>query len=309
MSKQKVKAYGPIVISAGFFFVVLLPAVIWFNFIREEYSDKMLSKVNDKLLSHELAWVGRGRDYAQYSVSCFGETGSCKMLYRIPAATERVPAIVLIHDLDSTQVVFDMLNKVERINNCAVAAINVSEYFKYDKNGSIRTKNKHLGKGMLAALGAVDLALEFVRGHRIVDTTAIYLVGIGDAGLLVMPAAVDYGQSVKGVAYIDADAMMALKKWDEDDFASPIGWAKRAKPLRALMVSTGGNSAAKGTTALASAFSKVDQVQAASQNVQDKYSIALGSTVSWIWQDRPRVEQKEITPTPPNPDNSIMVKK
>ncbi|MBU1920185.1 hypothetical protein KKG66_05015, partial [bacterium] len=64
-----------------------------------------------------------------------------------------------------------------------------------------------------------------------------------------------------------------------------------------------------GTAALASAFAKVDQFQAASQNVQDKYRIALGSTIGWIWTDRPRTEQKEIKPTPPNPEHSVVVKK
>ncbi|MBU1636098.1 hypothetical protein KKC97_00340 [bacterium] len=309
MSDTKGKAIGPGLIAAFFFFIILLPAVIWFQFIREEYTDKMLSEVNDKLLNHELSWAGRGRDYAQYTVICLGETGSCTMLYRIPATTERVPAVVLVHDFDSTEAVFDMLSQVEHIGDCAVAAINVSDYFKLDKNGSIRTKNKLMGKGMLTGLGAVDLAIEFVRGHRIVDTTAIYLVGIGEAGVLVMPAAANYGKYLKGVAYIDADAMMSLKNWDENDFASPIGWAKKAKPMRTLMVSTGGSSAAKGTAALASAFAKVDQFQAASQNVQDKYRIAFGSTIGWIWTDRPRTEQKEIKPTPPNPEHSVVVKK
>ena len=305
MSDKKGKAKRPGLIAVFFFFVILLPAIIWFQFIREEYTNKMLSEVSDQLLEHDLSWAGRGRDYAQYTVTCLGKEKSCHLAYRIPATTNRVPALVIVHTIDSVTTVFEMMNKAQDASSCVMAAINIAEYCERGSEGKLRTKNKVLGRGLMDGMDAVDLAIEFVRGHNLVDTNAVYLVGIGEAGVLAIPAAANYAKSLKGVVCIDADAMLSLKEWDEDDFASPIGWAKKLPPMKKLLVSTGGTTDA----VFLSAFANAEQIQASSQNVQEKYSVALGSAIDWVWKDRPRSEEQDIEMEAPKPENSVVIKK
>ncbi len=307
MSDTEKKAKKPKLIWLYFLFLIL-PAILWFV-TREHYTDEMLSAVDDKLLNHELSWAGRGRDYAQYTVTCEGQERSYKVLYRIPASTAKAPALVIVHMIDSTEAVFDLMNNAENAKDCAIAAINVKEYFALDEKGRIKTKNVVLGRGLVDGLHAVDLAIEFVQGHRIVDTSAIYLVGIGEAALLALPAADNYSSSLKGVACIDADAMMSLKDWDSKDFASPIGWAGKMSSLKAMLVSTGGTSAESGMASFANSFASVDRIQSSSQNVQEKYSVALGSTIQWVWKDRPRIPDKTTVPKPPSSDNSVVIRK
>jgi pimeloyl-ACP methyl ester carboxylesterase len=284
---------------AGFF--------VWF-LTRGQYTNNMLSDVDDQLVKHELAWAGRGRDYAQYQLTLSGQDNkSYAALYRIPASVERVPALVVLHTMDSTKAVFDLLNQVENSSDCAILAVNTAQYLKRDGSGRFLSSNSDLGQGLVSGLHAADLAIAFVRGHSIVDTSAVYLVGIDEASLLAMPAAANHQEKLKGVVCINPDAMMSMRNWGKDDFASPVGWANRIGSLQVLIVTTNGE---KDLTEFAGAFpTTASRVIATSQNVPDKSSQGLASAIRWICKDRPRRDTSEFDPGKPKKDQSAVFRK
>jgi len=92
-----------------------------------------------------------------------------------------VPAIVVLHANRDTLEILEWLKDVPGAAQCAIVGVNVADYLARDDDGRVRSSNKWLGRSLLPSLHAVDLAIEFVSGHRIVDTEAIY-VAAGESG-------------------------------------------------------------------------------------------------------------------------------
>jgi hypothetical protein len=283
------------VIAAGF--------LVWF-FMSGKSGNKMLEEVDDKLVRHELSWAGRGKDYAQYQITLWGEDSTSYIVtYRIPASVGRVPGLVVLHTIDSAKEVFELMNRVENASDCAILAINAGQYLKRDGSGKILMGDKDLESGLVSGLRAVDLAIEFLRGHSIVDTSAVYLLGIGEASLLALPAAANHQEILKGVACINPEAMMNLKSWGKSDFASPIGWVGKTGTLQALLVMKG---VGKSEFGLYNAFpATVNRMNAESLNeIED-----IMTVIQWIWKDRPRGDTPEFKPGKPTKDKTAVFRK
>ena len=135
-------------LSTYWMFAAIMVAgfLVWF-FTRGQFSNDMLTEVDDQLIKHELKWEGRGREYAQYRVVMYGQDDKIyEAQYRIPATMVNVPCLIVLHMMDSTKAVFDLLNGVENSGDCAIAALNMGEYLKADNNGKFPTGNSELGE-------------------------------------------------------------------------------------------------------------------------------------------------------------------
>jgi hypothetical protein len=204
--------------------------------------------------------------------------------------------------------VFARLNEIDMSSSCAIVCIDVSQFFDQDGEGNLRTENKYLGRAIIPALKATDLALEFIRGHRIVDSAAVYLVAMGGANLIGLPAAANYGDGLAGFASIQPEAMFELNAGNEE-FAAPAYWAPRMKTEKILFVNAEGKTASLRLTELAAALPGTSsKMNAPASSEREGFVRGLGATIQWIMKDRPKSGAAPTAPAP-SKEESIIVRK
>jgi len=280
--------------------------VIVYFIARERYTNEMISAVDDSLIKHDLIWAGRGADFAQYVLVLHGRDGATYQgTYRVPASVDPVPAIVVLHANRDTLEILEWLKDVPGAAQCAIVGVNVADYLARDDDGRVRSSNKWLGRSLLPSLHAVDLAIEFVSGHRIVDTEAIYVAAELEANLVGVPAAVNSSESLSGLSCMHPSAMMNLRDWDSDGFASPIYWAERVSGLRLLIV----HDEAAETNAVEFVKS-LDQAGRASElSPRDSFVGGMAKTIEWVMKDREGDESDETEEPSPIPSRSTVVRR
>lgn len=285
------------VLGALIVVVVLLRV---FVFRGERFTTEKLLSVRESLMDQDYEFLGRTGNTIKYEVTLYGRDGfEAKGLYRVSASKDPLPGLIVVHDLVSDSLLNILLDRVAAVDRMAVLSINIDPLFEKDGKGLRQVRHQSYGRAIRDGIRSVDLAVQYVRGHNLVDPSRCYLAGMGIGNLAALPSAAVLDQELAGLSLLNCEAGMAGTSEKKSlKFAAPETWAPYLSGIPVLMLDdlSGGHAVSSAADSLARSFTtrpvrRVIGAEDSKGDPDERLIAAVGQTIAWTGAASPVSEE------------------
>lgn len=193
----------------------------------QKFSVERLWQERATLTKSDMRFVSRGKDFGHYVIRAVGEKGdTVEAAYRVPANSRKLKSLLWVYDSPSDVNLSAILDGNTRAQHAAVVAYNVHRCFERDENGEINSSRANLFNGLWRTRRDIDLILQLLKKHQVLDSTLNFVAGQGNAVTPLLGALAKQPHSIREVALIEASS--GLTEWgkmDESGFATSYKFA------------------------------------------------------------------------------------
>ncbi len=174
------------------------------------------------LASQDMRFLSRGQNFAHFAVTAVSTKGdSVSAHYRLPANSRKLKALLWVYDSPNDVNMSMILDRNIRAQHAAVLGYNIHENFERDGQGAINSSRANLFNGLATTRREVDVLLQMLKKHQVIDSLQVYVAGQGIANTPVLGAVTDKAKGIQGCGLIDL--ARGMKQWqaiDKSGFAT-----------------------------------------------------------------------------------------
>lgn len=236
MSDQKKLARTLMVVAALLFAVAML-----LRTFRGHREMSVESALQDQvtLAGQELKFISRGAKFAHFELAAFGAEGDTVRVHlRQPANYRKLKAVVWAYSAERGIDARGMLDAVKHADQVEILAYNVDSETPRDAKGNRALSKSDEQEALIRGKRGIELLVQFLKKHQVVDSTQIYLVGQREANATVMAAAAELSGRIAGVGLIDLDRSVRDAKEGQSNIADPRSWAEAIRASRVAVIET-----------------------------------------------------------------------
>ncbi|MBL0060249.1 MAG: hypothetical protein IPP40_01830 [bacterium] len=206
------------ILIAAAVFSVVTTAIYLYNTKNNEQSfsvDKLWQE-HGMLAKQDMRFLSRGQNFAHYAVTAISDKGdSVSVQYRVPANNRKLKALLWVYDAPRDVNMSAILDQNTRAQHAAIIGYNIHENFERDEQGVINSSRANLYNGLATTRREVDMLLQMLKKHQVIDSTQIFVAGQGIANTPVLGAVTDKASGLRACGLIDI--ARGMKKWQEID--------------------------------------------------------------------------------------------
>jgi len=182
----------------------------------QSFSTGKLWQERGILAKQDMKFLLRGQNFAHYAVTAVSDKGdSVTARYRVPANNRKLKALLWVYDAPQDVNMSTILDQNTRAQHAAILGYNIHENFERNEQGVINSSRANVYNGLATTRREVDMLLQMLKKHQVIDSTQVFVAGQGIANTPVLGAVTDKANGLRACGLIDI--ARGMKKWQEID--------------------------------------------------------------------------------------------
>ncbi len=144
------------------------------------------------LVSQDLKFLSRGTNFAHFEISGVGSAqDTVRAHMRQPANYRKLKGLVWVYSSKQGIDLRKMLDQVRysRAQHVEIVAYNIDSNFLHDRKGKRIESASAIGEGLAQSKRGVEMLVQFLKKHQVVDSSQVYIAGQKEAVTAVLAAA------------------------------------------------------------------------------------------------------------------------
>ena len=214
--------------------------IMWKQVTRPSISIEQIQRDSASLAKQELKFLSRGHDFAHYDLFLISTAGdTVKGYYRVPANTRKLPALIWLYDSQSGVDAKSMLDRIPESGHCAIIAFNCFTQFEHRSDGSLDRSDDALSQGLLKSKRAVELFVQFLKKHHVVDSSLVYAGGEGIGIASLISAASGSTGRARGFIFAEPLDDQLAELFAKNEIVSLLRLSSKVFPTPCVLVTNG----------------------------------------------------------------------
>lgn len=237
MSKKK----NPAILLLGIVFLTL--AIVYvqrmlFGGGGKEYTVESIRQERSSLVSQNLKFLSRGANFAHFEVSAVGSAGDTLYAHlRQPANYRKLKGLVWVYSSKQGMDLRKMLDQVRFAEHVEIVAYNIDSNFLHDRKGKRVESASAMGEGLAQSKRGVEMLVQFLKKHQVVDSSQVYIAGQKEAVTAVLAAAESLPGRLSGVGLIELEqGIIDIRESSSLEAALPKSWAALIPRVRVAIL-------------------------------------------------------------------------
>ncbi|MBK6766841.1 MAG: hypothetical protein IPG71_11185 [bacterium] len=161
------------------------------------------------LAGQDLKFLSRGAKYAHFEMAAFGSEGdTVRSHMRQPANFRKLKALVWVYSSEKGIDARALLDQVKFADRVLILGFNLRSAYPHDDKGQRNPSSADAEQALVQTKRGVELLVQYLKKHQVVDSMQIYLAGQGEGAAAVLAAAAELSGRVAGVGLIDVDRIL-----------------------------------------------------------------------------------------------------